>query len=121
MYISVEDIAEIMNCMHVFSMWEQSEKLRVVICNSDARTAHLQLKRIGNHLTIKLYVQLRVKYCNNSTGEVENKSIDDYFAKSKYSAISLYEDGGKMWEGIYTNQISEDTGIIYDDFGMDGL
>lgn len=48
LYLSVEEIAVIMNCMDILSSWKQRENLRIVICNPDAKIGHLKVIRKEN-------------------------------------------------------------------------
>lgn len=38
--------------------------------------------------------------------------------EDKGTAREMFIKGVKLWEGIYNNQVSKDTGIVYDDFGV---
>lgn len=41
--------------------------------------------------------------------------------EDKGTAREIFIKGVKLWEGIYNNQVSKDTGIVYDDFGVNGF
>ncbi len=120
----LESTVKVLGVDEVFSSWEQSRTLRIVICNWDARTAHLKIKRRGELLKIHVFIALDFVKVHEKYDEEEKP--DPYTQrftgeKNKGTAAEICEKGVKLWEGVYCNRKSEDTGIIYDDFGMDGL
>lgn len=117
----IESMVSEMGMDNVFSSWEQSEDLRIIICNTDAKIAHLKINRIGTELKIHLYT--KILYKKESEGvEFKDASLNETDLSDDGSTVTeVFEKGVKLWEGTYQNKESKDTGIVYDDFGIDGL
>lgn len=122
----IETIAILIGKDDLLSSWEQSKFLRIVIFNTDADKAHLKLKRENRQLKVSLYISLKFWYYNESlhlnTEELKDTYGRFFFEEPNEGTVAeVLKKGVKIWEGIYINHTSEDTGIVYDDFGIDGL
>lgn len=116
----IESMVSEMGLDSVFSSWEQSEDLRIIVLNADAKRAHLKMKRVGTELKISLYTDLQ--YMGQEDGVFKEYSLKSTALSEYESTVTeVFISGVKLWEGPYLNKISKDTGIVYDDFGIDGL
>lgn len=118
---NIESMVNEMGMENVFSSWEQSEDLRIIICNTDAKRAHLKVNRIGTELIIHLYPKM-LYIDQNAGGGFYFAPLDKKTLLKDGSTVpEALKKGVKLWEGPYHNKISKDTGVVYDDFGADGL
>lgn len=115
----IEAITVQMGFSDMLSSWEQSGDLRIVVCNTDARNAHYKLLRKGSQIMLQIYVSLHYWICGGKETIPKKYGIGSIYSES--TVLELFENGVSIWEGVYTSQTSKDTGIVYDDFGVDGL
>lgn len=147
--LSVEKLAQETGYTEMLSSWEQSDTVRIVVCNPLAQNAPYQLVRKGRNINVKLYAKINA-YKKDDSEDPNVRTVKPFENEKKgwfdseedevrrnYTFYDFIIAGLQKWEGVYENHSktikyydnpkgkwytkkNKYMKINYDNFGLDG-